>query len=54
MAFVVGKLANDGTRTIVSNLQIIALPNERAQITVGEKGKAEVLSLSVTARKTSL
>lgn len=49
MTFVVGKIAKDGSRTIVSQPRIISLPNEKAQITVGENGKPEVLSLSVVA-----
>lgn len=54
MTFVVGKIATDGTRTIVSQPQIISIPNEKAQITVGENGKPEVISLSVIANKTTL
>jgi type II secretory pathway component GspD/PulD (secretin) len=54
MTFLVGKIASDGTRTIVSQPQIISMPNEKAQITVGENGKPEVLSLSVIANKTTL
>lgn len=54
MAFVVGKIANDGSRTVVSQPQILSIPNEKAQITIGEKGKPEVLSLSVVANTTTL
>lgn len=54
MTFVVGKIANDGTRTVISQPQIISIPNEKAQISVGEKGNPDLLSLSVIANKTTL
>lgn len=54
MTFVVGKISKDGTRTLVSRPRISVVPNEKAQITVGEEGKPEVLSLSVIATKTNL
>ncbi len=54
MNFVIGKIALDGTRKIVSQPQIISIPNEEAQITVGQSGKSETLSLSVIATTTTL
>jgi hypothetical protein len=54
MKFVVGQIAGDGSKTILSQPQVISIPNEKAQITVGENGKPEAVSLSVIATKTTL
>jgi hypothetical protein len=43
MTFVVGKIALDGSRTIVSQPQITSIPNEKAQITVGKGGQPGLL-----------
>lgn len=49
MAFVVGNIAKDGSRTTVSQAQIIAKPGKKAQITVGKNDDSESFSLSVIA-----
>lgn len=53
MKFAVGYIGKSGKRTIVSRPQILAMENEPASITVGQKGKPEI-SLSVVAKRTSL
>jgi hypothetical protein len=54
MAFVIGKIASDGSKTVISTPRITAAPNETAQISIGEKGAPDLLSLSVIANETML
>lgn len=53
MKFTVGYIGKNGERTVVAHPQILALENEKAQITVGEK-KGTELSLSVIAKRKSM
>lgn len=52
MKFVVGVIAPDGTRTVLSKPRILAMENQ--QITVGNENGQESISLSVIAKRTSL
>jgi type II secretory pathway component GspD/PulD (secretin) len=54
MKFTVGTINKDGKRTIISKPQILAKENEKSQITVGESGSSENLSLSVLAKRRAL
>ena len=52
MSFVVGHISKDGVRTIISEPQILAMENEKAQIEVGSnQSNQEMVSLSVTAQR---
>lgn len=52
MKFIVGTI-KDGQRTILSQPQILALENSKAEITIKEPTGKENLSLSVVAKKAS-
>ncbi len=55
MKFVVGTIGKNGERTIISRPQVVAKEGEPAKITQSDsKNGAEYLSLSVTAKKTTL
>lgn len=54
MNFTVGTIGKSGERTIISRPQILAKENEQAQITVGENGGIENLSLTVLATRKAL
>ncbi|MCC2679960.1 MAG: hypothetical protein K0R29_2536 [Pseudobdellovibrio sp.] len=51
MEFTVSKIDADGKVVVLSTPKIIAANNSEAQITVGETGRPEALSLSVVANK---
>ena len=54
MIFTVGYIGKDGKRTIVYRPQILTEENKNAQITLGEEGGKETMSLSVVAQRKSL
>lgn len=49
MNFLVAKIDSEGTKKIVSKSEIIAVPDEKAEITVSGLSKPETLSISVIA-----
>lgn len=53
MKFVVGKIAADGSRIVISTPVISALPNEKGQISIVNENEEVDLSLSVVAKKVS-
>ncbi len=54
MKFTVGTINAKGERTVVSTPQVIAIENEKAEITVGEKGKeAAFIAVIVSRQRTS-
>lgn len=54
MDFLVGSIDQNGKRTVVSTLQVLANENEKAQITVGNENGKEGLTLSVIATRKNL
>ncbi|MBK7890552.1 MAG: hypothetical protein IPJ84_06825 [Bdellovibrionales bacterium] len=54
MNFVVGLIAKDGTRTVLSRPSILANENEKAEITVADKENGESVALSVIATRKAL
>ena len=54
MDFKVGTINDDGTRTILSTPQIIAIENEEAEIEVGQAGGPTTVNLKVVAKRTKL
>ena len=54
MNFVVGLVAKDGTRTVLSRPSILANENEKAEITVANKESGETVALSVIATRKAL
>lgn len=54
MNFVVGRIAKDGTRTVLSRPSILANENEKAEITVADKQSGETMALSVIATRKAL
>ncbi len=54
MNFVVGLIAKDGTRTVLSRPSILANENEKAEITVAGKESGETMALSVIATRKAL
>lgn len=54
MNFVVGLVAKDGTRTVLSRPSILANENEKAEITVADKESGETVALSVIATRKAL
>lgn len=51
MKFVIGVIGKDGERIIVSQPQILARENVKAEIKEGQNGDKETLSLSVVAKR---
>ncbi len=49
LKFNIGKLNKDGSKTLTFSPEIIAIPNKKASIEVGENPKKELLALSVLA-----
>lgn len=54
MSFVVGKISATGEKTIVSTPKIIALENDKAEVTVNNDQGKESIALSVTAARKAL
>ena len=54
MTFVVGTIAKDGSRTILSKPQIFAEENKQSEIMLEQDGSNEMLSLSVVAKRKTL
>ena len=54
MNFVVGVIAKDGTRTVLSRPSILANENEKAEITIAGKESGETMALSVIAARKAL
>lgn len=53
LSFKVGKIDKDGKHTVVSKPTILAMENEPSEMTIGETGGAEILTLSVVAKRKS-
>lgn len=51
MIFEIGRILNNGQRSIISQPRIMALEGEKAEITVGDQNQNELISLSVLANK---
>ena len=54
MSFVVRKISATGEKTIVSTPKIIALENDKAEVTVNNDQGKESIALSVTAARKAL
>ena len=54
MKFEVGTIAKDGTKTVLGRPEIIALENERAEISVSDEVGNEQVDIAVTAARTKL
>ncbi|MBL7688366.1 MAG: hypothetical protein JNJ49_10045 [Bdellovibrionaceae bacterium] len=54
MNFVVGVIAKDGVRTVLSRPSILANENEKAEITIAGKESGETMALSVIAARKTL
>jgi hypothetical protein len=52
--FVIGKIAADGSRTMVSQPRLLAYPGEKSQITVSNDDSGSTFSLSVIANHKDL
>lgn len=53
LSFKVGKIDRDGKQSVLSNPRILTMENEPAEMTIGEAGGAETLTLSVVAKRKS-
>jgi len=51
MKFSISSLTADGTRTVLASPQILAVENERAEVTVGNPEEKGRVSLSVSAKR---
>lgn len=52
MSFVVGKMAEDGSRKIIGKPQAVTAENERIQLSVSRDAGKEQIDLTVTAKRT--